>query len=199
MGYSTIIDIIGSTIVGGLLMLILFRTNSSAVENTYNYGSDLSAQQRLAVISKIIDYDFSKIGYCKNQVTDYTGAIKYADSTQIQFYTDMNDDGIRDSVTYKLGPTSDLSRTPNPSDRIIYRTVYDTTFPQIDPLAGVTVFKMIYYDTSGTLMSFPISNTSIIRKIKILLKTETSAPFNGVYASAFLEDTKYVAYNINRR
>ncbi len=199
MGYTTIIDIIGSTIIGGLLMLILFRANSSAVENTYNYGSDLSAQQRLAITSRIIESDFSKIGYCKGQFSDYAKAIKYADSTQIEFYSDIDNDEEMDSVTYRLGPTTELSNTANPSDRILYKTAYDTTLPQVTPFSGVTVFKLAYYDTSGTLMSFPITQPENIARIKIFLKTENAESINGEYAAAFLEDTKYVAYNINER
>ena len=199
MGYTTILDIIGSTIVGGLLILILFRANSSAVENTYNYGSDLSAQQKLGIISRLIDYDFSKIGYCKNQFPDYKNAVALADSTQFKFYADMDNDGALDSVIYRLGPTTELSRTPNPSDRILYRTVYDTTAPKVTPFDGVTVFKLIYYDNSGNLMSFPITQPENIGRIKILLKTENSAPIRREYASSFLEDTKFIGYNVNNR
>ena len=201
MGYSTIIDIIGSIIVGGLLMLILFRTNSSAVENTYNYGNDLNAQQSLEIISRVIDYDFAKIGYCNynGQFPDYTKAIKYADSTNFEFYADMNNDKVLDSVYYNLGSTSQLSKTPNPNDRILYRTVYLNTGPEVTPFTGITVFKLSYYDTTGNLMSFPITHPENISRIVVYLKTESAAPIDGAYASAFLESTKYVAYNINQR
>ncbi len=199
MGYTTIIDIIGSTIIGGFLLLILFRLNASATENTYNYGSDLNAQQSLTTMSDVINYDFSKIGYVNGKAPDYDSAIKLADSTHFEFYADMNNDGNIDSVSYLLGPTSDLSNTPNPSDRILYRTVYDTNPPEVTKFTGVSVFRLNYYDASSHLLSFPISNLENIARIQILLKTENAEPMNGQYASAFSQETEYVGYNITER
>ena len=35
MGFSTLLDILGSTIVGGLLFMILLKLNDASVQNTY--------------------------------------------------------------------------------------------------------------------------------------------------------------------
>jgi len=35
MGYTTILDILSATIVGGLLMLILMRINGNVIENNF--------------------------------------------------------------------------------------------------------------------------------------------------------------------
>ena len=64
MGFSTIIDIIGSTLIGGMLLMILFRMNDAAVENTYVYGGELLVQQNLVEVVTLLEYDFRKIGYC---------------------------------------------------------------------------------------------------------------------------------------
>ncbi len=199
MGYATILDIIGSTIIGGFLLLILFRLNASATENTYNYGSSLNAQQSLTLISKVIDYDFSKIGYVNGQAPDYDGAIKLADSTHFEFYADMNNDGKIDSVSYLLGPASDLSNTPNPSDRMLYRTVNYTIPPEVTKITGVTIFRLNYFDASNHLMSFPITHPENIVRVQVLLKTENAEPMNGQFASAFLQKTEYIGYNITER
>ena len=64
MGFSTILDILGSTIIGGILMMNLFQINSSAVENNYTGTGELTAQQNLSAIVQVIEHDFRKIGYC---------------------------------------------------------------------------------------------------------------------------------------
>jgi len=54
MGFSTLIDILGSTIMGGLLLLIVLRLNNTATEKTTNYGGELSLQQNLVTIAQIM-------------------------------------------------------------------------------------------------------------------------------------------------
>ncbi|KAF0210567.1 MAG: hypothetical protein FD178_3609, partial [Ignavibacteria bacterium] len=66
MGFSTLIDILGSTIVGGMLLMILFRLNEAATQNTYNYGADLIVQQSLVEVVQLLEYDFKKVGYCRD-------------------------------------------------------------------------------------------------------------------------------------
>lgn len=199
MGYATILDIIGSTMMGGLLMLILLRVNISTVENTFNYGGDLSIQQNLAVVTQVIENDFSKIGYCKGQFIDFSKAIVLADTSRIKFLSDIDKDGLYDSVYYNLGPTTDLSNTTNPRDRILYRTSYDTTNPGIYKYPGITIFKLAFYDTSGNLMSCPVTKPNIIEKVQISIKMESAEAYNGNYISAFWKGTKNVFYNIYKR
>ena len=125
MGFSTIIDIVGSIIIGGTLMLILWRLNDAATENTYNYSGELSLQQNLATVAMVIEYDFRKIGYCAdwNKIPDPTKSIVLADSNKIKFLTDVatpsdpEGDGIVDTMYYYLGPASELTATENPRDR----------------------------------------------------------------------------------
>ena len=70
MGYSTIIDLISSISIGGLLMLILFRLNDATVENNYVYGGEAIAQSNLVEVVQLVERDFRKIGFCKYQRID---------------------------------------------------------------------------------------------------------------------------------
>ncbi len=47
MGFSSILDILGSTLIGGMLLLYFFRVNDATVENNYMYGGELVVQQNL--------------------------------------------------------------------------------------------------------------------------------------------------------
>ena len=63
MGFSTLIDILGSTIIGGMLLMILLRLNDASVQNTYVYGGDLMVQQNLVEVVRLLEHDFRKIGF----------------------------------------------------------------------------------------------------------------------------------------
>ena len=67
MGFVGIIDVLGSVVIGGFLMLTLFKMNGAASENTYHYTGELVVQENM--VSKwpnLLEYDFRKIGYCEN-------------------------------------------------------------------------------------------------------------------------------------
>ena len=61
MGFTTILDILGSIIIGGILMIIAWRLSEAATERTFNNSGELSMQQNLATIAQIIENDFRKI------------------------------------------------------------------------------------------------------------------------------------------
>ena len=85
MGFSSLLDILGSSIVGSLLLLILLRLNNASVENTYKNSGELIVQQDLVEVVKLIEYDFRKIGYCANfnKIPDPSKSILLADSNKI--------------------------------------------------------------------------------------------------------------------
>ena len=62
MGISTILDIIGSVFVGGLLLLILFRLNTSATGTLYNSNAEINVQQAMVSVVEVLESDFRKIG-----------------------------------------------------------------------------------------------------------------------------------------
>ncbi len=177
MGSSTILDILGSSFVGGMLLLIMFRLNDASVENSYTYAGNLIVQQNLVSIVEVINHDFNKIGYCEKweNMPDPLNAIISATDTSISFLTDLSTpshpygDGIIDTLKYYSGSVSELTETPNPRDRILYR-VEGNSIPGGSNL-GVTYFKLSYFDVQGHLLSYPIT-TSKIRSIQIDLKLE---------------------------
>jgi len=158
MGTSVILDVLGSMIIGGILLLTLFRMNDNASRNTYNFSGELAVQQNLVTTVEVLEYDFRKIGYCEDPAKlphPEEDAILYADTSKIKFLTDVmvepyNDpqgDGTLDTMEYHLGPTSELPQTPNPNDRMLYRTV-NGVGRAVN--LGITIFKIRYYRDSLT-------------------------------------------------
>ena len=207
MGYATILDIIGSIIAGGFLLLILARTNASAIQNTYNNNSDLITQQNLSAVVMLLENDFRKIGYMgdwtKAGQIDPTKAILYADSTRIKFIGDINNNGIMDTVYYYVGPTSELSGTPNPNDRILYRSVTSTnssnnTLTKSGSM-GITQFGLTYFDDFGHQLSFPITVPGTIAEIQITLQVQNTEAYNGQYVTSYWRQIRLAARNLKNR
>jgi hypothetical protein len=204
MGFSDIIDLAGSMIIGGLIMLILFRMNDAAVENVYNNGGEVSLQQNLSITAKVLEDDFRKIGFCKDweKIPDPSKSILLADSNKIKFLTDINKDGSGpdgnvDTLYYYLGPTSELTQTPNPRDRFLYRVVNHDTPKGIN--LGVTQFKLLYFDALGDTIDFPVAVPSQVYTLEIDLTVENVAGYNQKYSSAFWRQIRLVARNLKNR
>jgi hypothetical protein len=205
MGFTTLLDILGSIIIGGILMLIAWRLSEAATEKTYNNSGELSMQQNLATVAQIIEHDFRKIGFCDNynKIPDPSKAITYADTSSLKFLTDIDSDGDVDSIFYYLGPTSELLSTPNPRDRILYRIVNNEA-PMGSNL-GVTRFFMVYYDALNDSIPTPITTPGIISSIEINVTVEQVAAYVdslGGYnelPSAFWRQIRLVARNLKNR
>lgn len=199
MGFSTLIDIVGSMIIGGMLMLILFRLQDSATKNSYNYGGEAIVQQNLVEIVQLLEHDFRKIGYCRDwtQIPDPSKAILSADSSSISYLTDLDDDGTVDSLRYYLGAKSELSETPNPNDRMLYRVENGGT--AVGANLGVTQFSLEFYDALNNKLTFPIENTGQIYTMRIDLKVENTSAYDNEYTSAFWRQIRLVARNLRNR
>jgi len=199
MGTSVILDILGSTVIGGILMMNLFQINSSAVENSYTGNGELIAQQNLATIVQVLEHDFRRIGYCADweKIPVPTESILEADSNRIKFLTDVDSDGNVDSLLYYLGPTSELSQTPNPRDRFLYRVVNNETPVGVN--LGVTHFHMIFYDALGNKVNFPIATPGEIFSMQIDLTVEDVAAYNEQYSKAFWRQIRLAARNLRNR
>jgi len=207
MGFSTLFDIAGSMIIGGILMMMVWRLSDANTEKTYNNSGELTIQQNLLVLAQIIEFDFRKIGYCNswNAVMDprtkqpfnSSQAIIYADETSMTFYTDLYPyDGFLDSVSYYLGPLSECSSTPNPRDRILYRVENDDQ-PAASNL-GVTEFRMVYFDVNDDSIPYPVLTRGLIKSIEINIKVENVAAYDEKYSNAFWKQLRLASRNVSR-
>lgn len=196
MGYATILDIIGSVIMGGIVLTSLLNTNVNTVQNIYNYGGDVTVQKYLADVVDTIDSDFRKIGYSSilTTVLDPTKVIISADTSTIKFLSDVNNNGTIDTVYYYLGTTN------GQSNKVLYRITHDNVSNAVTVLfPGVTILYFAYYDSSGNKLSCPVSSTVKIAKINISLQMQTAQPYNGAYVTTNWNGTKRVAVNIMNR
>ena len=218
MGTAVILDVLGSMVIGGMLLLILFRLNDSTTQNTYNFSGELVTQQNMVTTVEVLEYDFRKIGYCENPLAlpdPEENAILYADTSKIRFLTDVlvppyNDphgDGVVDTMEYCLG--SPITSTPNPNDRMLYRIVDgDTTGVNL----GITEFKIRYFRdslmaTGGTTLAeilpndLPKSAPTGITAMEIDIRVENTSTYNAgknPYRTAFWRQIRLSSRNLNR-
>ncbi len=199
MGFSTILDIMGSILIGGLIMLILFRLNASATSNLYNNTSEANVQSAMISVGAVLENDFRKIGYCKDwtQIPDPTKSIISADTSSIKFLTDVNNDGVVDTLSYYVGPTSELLNTPNPRDRLLYRVV-NHDVPKSSNV-GVTKFYLTYFDSFGNVLATPVAIPGQIQKMQIDLQVENPEPIDSTYVVAFWRQLRLTARNLQNR
>lgn len=199
MGTNVILDIIGSIIIAGILMLSIFRVNNSSTEDLYKGTGNLIAQTNLATVVQILEIDFRRIGYCADwkKIPVPTEAILNADSTGIRYLTDVDKDGNVDTMYYYFDPLTDIPGTPNPRDRFIYRVVNSETPVGVN--LGVTQFSLEYYNALGSKLSFPISDPREIFTMQIDITVEDVAAYDEKYQTIFWRQIRMAARNLFNR
>ena len=177
---SYMLDIVGSMVIAAVVVLVLLTLNLNIISSSSENLNTNIAQRELTTAVSVLEYDLFKIGYRVS-----TDKIAIADSNEIKFYTDFDDNGIRDSIHYYLGTTSELNSTTNPSDRPLYRTenndTVKTKFPVVD-------FNLVYTDSTGNVIDYTSlgnqSSRNLIKTIAVLLAVESGEPVEGNYQTS---------------
>jgi len=200
MGYSTILDIIGAMVIGGILLLTLFRVNDNTVQNYFYYNSDFILQRDLVDIILIVEGDLRRIGYSADpdNLIPPNRTILRAGSNSITFVTDLRRTGKLDTVEYKIGTPSDLANTTNPRDVPLYRIINNAD--QFRSITGVvTEFRLVYFDALGDSLPQPIVTPGEIQTMELSIKVENAAAYNQVYSNAYWRQVRLASKNLRSR
>ena len=187
MGTSTLMDIIGSTFILGILILAVVAVNANVSEWTFGSTSTLNTQQNSVEVARLIEWDFLKIGYG----VDAGSKITVADSTRLTFYGDFDRNGTIDKIQYYTkDPVERVGLNPNTF--ILYRLLNDE--PEAGANLGVTLFWMAYYDSVGNQLSTPVESTAYIKSIQVRFVVESIIPTvagDTTYPGAYWEKRIY--------
>ena len=199
MGANVLLDILGSIIVASILMLSIFRVNNSSTEDLYRGTGNLVAQTNLATVVMILETDFRKIGYCADwqQIPTPTEAILYADSSSIRYLTDVDNNGIVDTMFYYIDYQKDIPETPNPRDRFLYRVVNSEAPVGVN--LGITKFNLDFFNALGTQITFPIADPREIYSMQIDLAVEDVSAYEEKYQTIFWRQIRMAARNLFNR
>ena len=181
---NVLIDLIGSTFIGGLLMLLILKLNLYSQNASYSSDSELKMQQNAKTLAQILDYDLRKVGYNFDST-----AIVVADSNRIKFYADMNEPGTFgygtiDVVEYFLSSPANAGATTNPKDIVLTR-VLNGNDTLSGPSLGLVRLEFSYFDQKLAVSNNPDSIKFIktefwvesLEPIEINFGTQTGYPF----------------------
>ena len=179
------LDVAGSFVIGGIVILAFVNLNlsisSSASENLYSG----IMQRGITSAADLIEYDFYKIGY-----RNTGNKIEIADSNEIKFYSDINNDGVSDEIHYFLGDAESFTETSNPNDFLLSREKNKET-----PAASIAVvdFKLTYYDSLGQKIDYTLltsqSERDKIKTLRIRMKCESADMIDNHYEAVEWEKT----------
>jgi hypothetical protein len=179
------LDLAGSFVIGAIVILIFVNLNISISANASENLFSGIVQRGLTSAADLIEYDFYKIGYRKSG-----NKIEIADSNEIKFYSDVDDDGVSDEINYSLGDEVSFTETSNPNDFLLTREKNNEK-----PAASIPVvnFKLTYYDSLGQKIDYALlssqSERDKIRTLKIRMKCESSDMIDDHYESMEWEKT----------
>lgn len=176
---NAILDMVGASILFGILILTVARVqsnlNSTLYQNTYN----LNTQTAAVNLALQIEYDLAKAGY------GVTGQKMFkADSNAFSFAGALSYGGTVDSITYYVGAMDTSSLNPN--DYLFFRNTRSTG--TLRQRVGLTQFSITYYDTVHKLMTFPITSSAAlaaIRSIDIKFRLESFEPVTTIDTTSY--------------
>jgi hypothetical protein len=172
---SAILDLVGSAIVAGLLLLMLLSVNNNVSEFSILNGLSATAQENLMELASEVEYDFRKIGF---RVSNPSTAIISCDTSSISFRSDIDDDMALDTVSYSLGLPSQMTGTQNPNDRKLTRQINGTSTTSS---LGLTRFRLRFFDANGN----PTWTASAVKGLEVVLQVESPFPVDTTYARAY--------------
>jgi len=176
MGSTSLLDIIGSIITFGLLLLTALRLNASASEHSMNYQANYILQRNMVVLTTMLEQDLRHVGAGTNATVTGLIPVITADSEDFCFLGDLTNNGIIERVEYLVGPTSELLDTPNPIDRYLTRIENATTTKMN---LGVTKLKFSYYSIFDPTqkLPFPITGGNLGNIGPIEVQIELQSPY----------------------
>jgi hypothetical protein len=119
MGNSTWLDILGSMITFGLLLIIVLRLNAGANESSSAYFASYMLQTNMLTLTVMLEDDLKHVGAWYAPTVNDPTAVRTAAANQFSFIRDS--DGKR--IDWIVGDSTEMASTPNPHDRYVYRNV----------------------------------------------------------------------------
>jgi len=183
---SAWLDVIGSFVIGAIVILILanlnFSINTAASENLYSG----IVQRGLTSATDLIEYDLYKIGYRSSG-----NKIEIADSNEIKFYSDIDNDGVSDELHYFVSDAKFLTETSNPNDFLLTRKKNKEKSVASIPVVD---FKLIYYDSLGQKIDYALLSSSQtdrdrIKTLRIRMECESADMIEDHYEAIEWEKT----------
>jgi hypothetical protein len=178
-------DILGSMIIGGMILVMVLGFNANLMEGSGLQTFKTTVQGNMTTVTNILEYDFRKMGYSVPFPQD--SAISYADTAKMTFKGDFDNNGSLETITYTYNPSTPAGGT-NPRTRVLYRSYNGGPAQPIN--VGLTKFRFTYFDSTGIAFGGNVvSKPSLIKSFKLLMNMESRDPYGTSYAGVCWERT----------
>ncbi len=204
---AAILDVIYSIILGGILLLTVVDANQIASETYSVYNGDMLVQELLVSTAQMLEGEVRNMGY---GVPETTAPVIYADTNRIRFLIDLGrNGGAIDTVTYSVGPTSELTKTMNDLDRYMYRSVNTSAAVKV---GVVTMLRFRYMAADGYQLPTPVDVGSLSEVFIVEITMEVQNPYaekrdpkkvkqgerTALYSSSLWQQTRLASQNTRR-
>lgn len=196
------LDLVGSAIIAAMVLAMGLGLNVNIINGNDAYRADVVVQEGLVSIVQAVEYDFRKMGY---NVEDPTSVILRADSDHVAFLTDLEDNGVIDTIEWYVSRL--ITSSPNPNDRLLVRrsAVPGAVASVAGSAPGVTKFGLRYLNQEGQ----PTAIKSQIWIIETTIRVESPWKVQGglvlnenysnwSYSAAFWRQTRLAGRNLKR-
>jgi hypothetical protein len=198
---TVMLDIVFSSVLGGVIAIIVVNANLVIKEAVANFNSDVVVQQMLITDAQIVESEFRNMG---SGVPSGDIRITQATDTCVSFKMALRPEPWYEptDVKYYPGSRSELTWTDNPDDRYLYRQE-STQTPQT--VGIVSKFSIKYFNFINEVIVTPEPDS--LRNIAIVEVTmEVQNPFNSFvdengkkhFASALWKQTRLASQNLRR-
>jgi hypothetical protein len=167
------IAMIGSAVIGSLLLLSFLRYGNDVTRDSYLTTLEHLTYGNLVEATQVIERDLSQIGFGVND-PDVTLFVD-ADSTDVRFLMDWNNDASIDTVRYYLSDVSSVTMTDNPNDRVLFRSINNN--PDEIVAVGLIDFNIRYFDSLGN----ETASFDSIRVLELELVVESTINYDNEY------------------
>ena len=191
---STLLDILGSTLIGGILLLLVLKMNLFISNASFASDNELKMQQNAKTLAEIINYDFRKIGY------NHEGtAIITAQKDRIKFLADLQPPdsaghGTVDIIEYFILDSTHSAGTSNERDIILVRVLNETD-SIAGPSLGLVKLEFSYLDS----LSSSTNDLDKIKYVKTEMWVEPVEPANNFVTGNKDSVFTYWEFTINPR
>ncbi|HCV43625.1 MAG TPA: hypothetical protein DGH68_09085 [Bacteroidetes bacterium] len=204
---GSLLDIIASTVFGGILLITVVNASDIAAENNSKFNGDEVVQEMLVSTARLLEGEFRNMGF---GVRRESTAVLYADSSRISFLCARpNSMTTIDTIKYRLGPTSELLKTKNELDRYLYRRVNSSAELGV---GVVTLFKLKYLNITGDSLATPVTSDKLSEIYVVELNLEVQNPAaisrqgalvnpgerTALYSSSLWQQTRLASQNYRR-
>jgi hypothetical protein len=159
---GVMIDIIGSTIIRGAIVLVILNLNISLNNALSEKTARATVKQKTVVPAQVMTDDIRLAGY---GTAVKTFAIANAD--EVTFTADLDNDGTAETVHYYLGAAPSGS-----THHVLYRSINGGTGFELARDVDSLVFKYYYLDGTSAGPGTDIDN---IKSINVKLLIESNA------------------------